>query len=50
MPTPVLHWSETEAARQYADAVQKTGYLFKQIASGSGSIVRYLLATSLIRA
>ena len=35
MPTPVLHWSETEAARQYADAVQKTGYLFKQIASGT---------------
>lgn len=35
MPLPVLHWSETEAARQYVEAVQKTEHLFKQIASGS---------------
>ncbi|MGG1664403.1 HD-GYP domain-containing protein [Brevibacillus sp. NRS-1366] len=35
MPSPVLHWSETEAASQYVVAVQKTGHLFKQIASGN---------------
>ena len=26
MPSPVLHWSETEAARQYVDAVQSSAH------------------------
>lgn len=35
MPPPVLHWNETEAARQYVQAVEQTEHLFMQIASGS---------------
>ncbi|KQL46507.1 c-di-GMP phosphodiesterase [Brevibacillus choshinensis] len=35
MPTPILHWNEAQAAREYVMAVQQTEGLFKQIASGS---------------
>ncbi|GED56729.1 HD-GYP domain-containing protein [Brevibacillus formosus] len=34
MPFPLLHWSEAEAAKAYMVAVQKTEYLFNQLANG----------------
>lgn len=35
MPTPLIHWQEAEAARQYMEAVKQTEHLFLQIANGS---------------